>query len=118
MVEHVHSIGALDLLMLMRDDTERWWTVDDVRDALRCPPRWAAVHLEGMREGGLLAANGNSPRRYAFRPRDEPLRTAVDDLAEAYSTRTSDVVKLIFSVPGPELRAFSDAFRLRHDEES
>ena len=103
--------------MLMREDAERWWTADDVCDALRCPPRWAAVHLEGMREGGLVAANGDTPRRYAFRPHDEPLRTAVDDLAEAYSTRTSDVVKLIFSVPGPPLREFSDAFRLRREED-
>ncbi len=91
--------------------------MDDVCDALRCPPRWAAVHLEGMQEGGLLDAAGDSPRRYAFRPRDGQLGAAVDDLAEAYSTRTGDVVKLIFSLPGPELRAFSDAFRLRREEE-
>lgn len=117
-VEQVHSIGALDLLVLMREDPGRWWTVDDVCNTLRCPPRWAVVHLEGMQEGGLLEASGDAPRRYAFRPRDGQLGSAVDELAEAYSTRTGDVVKLIFSLPGPELRAFSDAFRLRREEES
>ena len=34
----------------------------------------------------------------------------------ADSTRTGDVTRLIFSLTGPELQAFSDALRLRQDE--
>jgi DNA-binding IclR family transcriptional regulator len=110
--EQVDSIGALDLLMLLRQDKGRWWTADSVCEALRCPRRWAVVHLERMHQDGLLTADGDSPRRYAFRPRDAALGAAADDLADAYTTRTGDVVKLIFSLPGPELRDFSVSFWL------
>ena len=115
--EQLHSIGALDLLMLMHAEPERWWTVEEVCAALQCPPRWAALHLEDLHDGGLLGAEGNSERRYAFQPRGERIAAAADALADAYVTRRRDVVKFIFAMPSPELDAFSEAFRIRRDEE-
>jgi DNA-binding IclR family transcriptional regulator len=96
--EHVSSIGALDLILLLRGGRQDSWSVDEVSRRLRCPPRWAAQHLEQMRDSGLLDAEDDG--RYAFRPRDARLHAAVDALAQAYAERQRDVVTLILSVPG------------------
>jgi hypothetical protein len=114
-IEHVNSIGALDLVLLLRGGRQEWWTVEDVSRDLRCPPRWAAMHLEQMRDAGLLEAGDDG--RYAFRPRGARLRAAVEALEEAYATRKGDVVRLILSVPGTTPRRPSaDPPRRREDD--
>ena len=114
-IEHVNSIGALDLVLLLCGGQQESWSVEDVSRDLRCPPRWAAMHLEQMRHAGLLEAGHDG--RYAFRPRDARLRAAVEALEEAYATRKGDVVSLILSVPGTTpRRPSSEALRRReHD---
>lgn len=42
---------------------------------------------------------------------------AVDRLAEAYASSRARVIDLIFSKPADKLRHFSDAFKLRKEEE-
>jgi hypothetical protein len=103
MVDHLHSVGALDLFMLLRTDGDRWWSADDVREALRCPRRWAVLHLEDLGEAGLLDTHDDGVRRYAFAPRDDRLAEAADALATAYSTRTREVLQLLLAMPAPEL---------------
>jgi hypothetical protein len=103
MVDHLHSGGALDLFMLLRTDGERWWSADDVREALRCPRRWAVLHLEDLGEAGLLERRGDGARRYAFAPRNERLAAAADALAAAYATRRREVLRLLLATPAPDL---------------
>jgi hypothetical protein len=95
--ENVDSVGALDLLLLVRGEPERWWSPEEVSDALHCPARWAALQLEALQSGGLLAADGDGGCRYAFRPRSARLTDAVNALAEAYTTHAREVVWLIFT---------------------
>ena len=46
LAEHVHSIGELDLLMLLEDDRMRSWDVDEICDRLRCPRSWVEPRLD------------------------------------------------------------------------
>lgn len=91
-------MGALDLLVLVRDHPGRWWTVSDICEALRCPPGWAALHLESLDAAEVLEANDERDRGYRFRPRDAGVAESVDAVADAYATRPREVVKLIFSL--------------------
>ena len=109
--EHVNSIGALDLVLLLRGGQQEWWRVEEITQCLRCPRRWAATHLEQMRHSGLLDALDDG--RFSFRPRDERLRAAVDALEEAYTSRKRDVVELILSVPSTSSRRPSGESRRR-----
>jgi hypothetical protein len=93
----VHSVGVLDLLLLVREEPERWWTPDETSEKLHCPVRWAALELEDLRERGLLQGDGEGNRRYRFRPQSTRLARAVDALAEAYEAHTGEVVRLIFT---------------------
>jgi hypothetical protein len=114
-IEHVNSIGALDLLLLLRGGQQEWWTVEDVSRDLRCPPRWAAMQLEQMRHARLLESGDDG--RYAFRPRGARLAVAVKALEEAYTTRKRDVLRLILSVRAttPERPSGYPPRRREHD---
>jgi DNA-binding IclR family transcriptional regulator len=96
--EHVHSVGALDLLVLLRDDRGRSWTAGEIADALDCPAPWAERELAQLRAGGLVKADGEG--RYAYRPHSARLAKAMDALARAYATDTREVVRLIFAKRG------------------
>ena len=110
---HLHSVGELDLLMLLHSDPERAWSPEEVCETLQCPASWASLQLEALRAAGLAAESGGRWRWAAATPE---LERAADALAEAYRTRKADVVRLVFSQPSRDLQAFSDAFRLRPDE--
>jgi DNA-binding IclR family transcriptional regulator len=97
--EQVRSVGTLDLLLLVRAESDRWWTAAEISATLDCPGRWAVLRLEDLHAGGLLAADGDGDRRYTFRPRSPGLGRAVEVLAEAYEARAGEVVKLIFAAP-------------------
>lgn len=94
--DSVHSVGVVDLLLLVRLEPGRWWTADAVAERLPCPVGWAALELEDLHAGGLLEA-GDGEREYRFRPRSARLAEAVDALAEAYAASTPDVRRQILS---------------------
>ena len=108
--DSVHSVGVLDLLLLLRGEPERRWAPEEISGALHCPVGWAAVELERLRSSGLVEADAD--RRYGFRPRSARLAQAVDALADAYTTHTPEVVRLIFSANSP--RRAGDRSRARH----
>jgi hypothetical protein len=109
--DSVHSVGVLDLLLLVRGDPERWWALEEVAVALHCPVGWASLELKRLRSSGLVEMDAD--RRYSFRPHSARLAGAVDALAEAYSAHTPEIVRLIFSADSPRARA-GDRSRARH----
>jgi DNA-binding IclR family transcriptional regulator len=110
---HVRSVGELELLMLLHAERDRTWSVDQICEALACPPSWAVAQLETMADAGLLApADGN----WRFAPADSELEEATAALQEAYRLQSREVVRFVFATPGHDLKEFSDAFRLRREE--
>ncbi|HET8758470.1 MAG TPA: hypothetical protein VFM58_20790 [Solirubrobacteraceae bacterium] len=110
---HVHSVGELELLVMLHAERDRGWSVDEICDALGCPPSWAVVQLEAMARAGLLEAVEGSWR---FSPDTAELEEAVAALQDAYRLQSREVVRFVFSTPGRDLRQFSDAFRVRREE--
>jgi len=102
--DSVHSVGVLDLLLLVRGDPERWWTPEEISGALHCPVGWASLELERLQSSGLVEADPGGPRRYIFRPRSSRLAGAVDALADAYTAHTHEIVRLIFSADSARRR--------------
>lgn len=111
--DHIGSVGALELLLTLRSAPEQTWSVDDMCAAIECPASWAQIQLDSMTAAGFAEALG-AGWRYA--PIDTQRREAVDALDEAYRLQTRDVLRFVFAGAGDELRAFSDAFRVRRDE--
>jgi len=96
--DHVHSVGALDLLLLLRDDPDRWWSARDVARTIRCPVAWAERELERLSRGALVAASGDGDS-FAFRPADAALARAVETLSRFYVSHAREIVGLILAVP-------------------
>jgi hypothetical protein len=109
---HVRSVGELELLMLLRAERDRSWSVEEVCEALACPRSWAVAQLEAMASAGLLArADG----KWRFEPASPDLEHATAALEEAYRLQSRDVVRFVFATPGHDLERFSDAFRRSRD---
>lgn len=94
--DHIRSVGELDLLLTLRSDSQRAWTVAELCETLDCPESWAKVQLDAMTSAGLIEPVANGWR---FAPAARELAQATDALDEAYRTHTRAVVRFIFATP-------------------
>jgi hypothetical protein len=112
--EHVHSVGELDLLMLLYRARDRLWHIDEICEALAAPPKWATIQLHAMAAARLAEHDAN---RWRFRAASDDLMTATEALGHMYQTRRADLAGHIFATPSHDDEAFADASRLRNDDE-
>ena len=118
--EYLDSVVQLETLLMLHAAPQREWDAGEIARDLRIDRAWAGGQLDGLCELGLLVcAPGETPDagRYRYGPADAPTRSAVDALAKAYAERRVTVISLIFAKPADNLRAFSDAFRIRKDKD-
>jgi predicted transcriptional regulator len=114
--DHLGSVVQLETLLMLHEAPDRAWTAEDVASSLRIDPAWAEAQLATLRDDGLAKSDEGTPGHFRYAPRDAATRAAVDALAVTYSERRVTVISLIFSKPADNLKAFSDAFRLRKDK--
>ena len=95
LAEHVDSVGALDLVLLLHETRDRAWTGGELCAHLRCPEPWARAQLGRLAAAGLVASNED---RHQYR-RGRRFGTAVDELARVCRRDRAAVVRLIFAQP-------------------
>ncbi|NKE69468.1 hypothetical protein MNODULE_01715 [Nitrospiraceae bacterium HYJII51-Mn-bac16s-1-B09] len=115
--ERIDSVELLEVLLFLRANSEREWRADEVSKEFRSSTVSISKRLADLHARELLFLNEGSPPRYRYNPRTNKLVVAVDRLAEAYALSRARVIDLIFSKPADKLRHFSDAFKLRKEEE-
>ena len=117
--DYLDSVVQLETLLMLHGAPEREWEAADVARDLRIDRAWAEGQLAGLCEQGLAARDdpGGEVRRYRYAPASAAARAAVDGLSRAYAERRVTVISLIFAKPADNLRAFSDAFRIRKEKE-
>jgi hypothetical protein len=94
--EHVDSVGALDLLLLLHGGRDRAWSAEELCRALRCPETWVEGQIARLIELGLLAATENGRHQYRRGRRHGP---AVDELARAHRRDGAALKRRIFARP-------------------
>jgi hypothetical protein len=114
--ERIRSVAQLELLLILHRDPSVEWTAESAGREMRYPADWAAAQLAEFRQAGLAGSRGAERPRYRYLP-SAGLGRVVDELAETFSRRRTTVTALIFSGAGRDVRCFSDAFRLRREEE-
>jgi hypothetical protein len=114
--EHVHSITQLELLLLLHDHPDQPWTAADASRALRAPERLLAGQLADFYAAGVLTAGPSDAPEYRFSTTGRHAR-AVDELAACVRQRKRAVHDLILRGPSSDVQVFSDAFRLRRDDD-
>lgn len=103
----------LEVLLLLRDDPDRRWTVDGIARELRATASAVELRLQDLKERGLAAATGDSFHYRASAADD----TLIEELEGIYRMSKVAVIQLIFSGPSPSVRSFADAFRVRGEED-
>jgi DNA-binding IclR family transcriptional regulator len=103
-------VGQLEVLLLLRAAADKEWTANEVARAVVTQPPSALGWLRQLVADGLVTQTGE---RFRYGPRDLAAERAVDQLADSYAKYRVAVVGLIFSKPSEDVRAFSEAFRLR-----
>jgi hypothetical protein len=101
--DHVHSVGELDLLMLLQAQSDRTWTAEEICAALGAPVAWVTPRLDALQVAGFVAHEGDGWRT---RPRTTAQRETLDTLAVLYRTRRRDLVQYVFAQkPGESARS-------------
>lgn len=113
--ERIHSIETLEILLLLRGDSQRPWSSAEVNRVVRSSEPSVAKTLDALaRQDLLLRIDGTVPS-YRFAPRDEPLIQAITALASLYQERRVRIVQAIYSDRNSEVDEFAKAFKLRKD---
>ena len=91
----VGSVGAVELLLVLRSGRGRAQTVDELCAALGSPRSWTELQLDALVRAQLVA--GDAARGWTFAPATGALADAVDDLARAWRRDSRAVSRWVFS---------------------
>lgn len=108
--EHVRSVWALELLLRLKHDPERRWSVEALVGDLRASHSLVRDNLAALEQAGLVAADDRGCFRYA--PAAEALAKVCDDLEAAYRAKPVTVIRWI-SAPTERLQSLADAFKFK-----
>jgi hypothetical protein len=113
--QNIDSVEQLEVLLLLWRSPQRGWTSDDVATAVYSHPSSVVRRLAMLLGQGLLREQ--EPGCYQYAPRTGDLHDTVTRLEHMYRERRVAVITLIASKPIENVRAFSDAFRIRRKKE-
>jgi hypothetical protein len=114
-VQHVGSVEQLEVLLLARRSPGRSWSADDMARELYSHPTSIEGRFQALLSSGLFRETGQAYYQYA--PRTLDLDAAVNQLDRLYRERRVAVITAIASRSVENVRAFSDAFRIRKKED-
>lgn len=105
----IRSTWALELLLLLRRESERTHSQDELVRALRGTPLLIKTCVEQLQNAGVLACEANESCRYS--PASPAVADICEKLARVYGERPLAVINAIVASPNDRLQNFADAFR-------
>jgi DNA-binding IclR family transcriptional regulator len=113
--QNIDSVEQLEVLLLLWRTPQRAWTAEEVATAVYSHPSSVIRRLAMLSGQGLLREP--DPGSYQYAPRTTGLDDTVIRLDHMYRERRVAVITLIASKPIENVRAFSDACRIRRKKE-
>ena len=95
-LNHIGSVEMLNVLLLVHDAPERWWTSDEVGRESRTNEWSAELQLSALAERGLVIASTDRPARFRA---EGHVAASVAAVERAYRERSVAVITLIYSRP-------------------
>lgn len=111
--EHIRSVWAVELLLLLRRDAERSWAPEDLVRELRASNNLVRDNLLAFQRSGLAIEDEAARWRYA--PAGAVLDHLATRLEAAYRERPVSIINLIASPPDP-IQGLADAFKWRGEK--
>lgn len=112
--EHVRTVWAVELLLLLKRDPDRRWAAADLVRELRASTPLVNDNLQRFERSGLAVRDEGDQWRYA--PAMPMLDQLADRLEAAYRERPVAVINLIAAPPDP-VQGLADAFKFRGDKQ-
>jgi len=109
----INSVEQIAVLLLLRGDPNRSWTIPDISAELRSAPRAIEQRLRDLYDAGVLVASSTGTAQFA--PTSPEVAAVIDELADAYETRPNRIIELIYS-RSKSLQDFADAFKLKKEK--
>ncbi len=110
----IESVAQLEVLLLLRAAADKEWGVDEIARALVMQKSAVAAWLDKMASRRLLRHTGST---YRYAPSSADVEGTIDRLAESYATYRLAVIRAIFPPSSEGAARFSDAFRIRREED-
>ena len=107
--QHVRSVWAVELLLLLRRDPEQIWTPAELVRELRASTTLVADNLARFQASGLVIPEDD---RFRFAPANAVLADLCAALDAAYRERPVAIVNMI-ARPADPLQSLADAFRFK-----
>jgi hypothetical protein len=111
LLQCIDSVEQLEVLLLLQRAPAETWNAGAVAQALYSNPDSIARRLAGLHANGLVTPI--PPASYRYQPKSAEMDATVTLLAQTYRQRRVAVITVIASKPMENVRAFSEAFRLR-----
>jgi hypothetical protein len=111
--EHVRSVWAVELLLVLKRDPERSWAAADLVRELRASAMLVTDNLQRFERSGLVLRDEDEGWRFA--PANPVLDALAARLDAAYRERPVSVINLIAAPPDP-VQGLADAFKFRGDK--
>lgn len=108
----IKSIWALELLLFLRSQGARSWTVVALARELRASEPVVRGSLGLFRAAGLI--DEDEAGRVQFAPASPEIDNLVREIANVYATRPVEVSEEIYA-PDRNIQHFADAFRLKKE---
>lgn len=112
-LESIDSVAELEALLLLRETAPEHWTPETASARLYVSRMVAAYSLNALAQRGLLHETAEG---FIYQPVSPALAEDVDALAAAYTQNLITVTQLIHAKPGPSVKDFARAFRLRKEQ--
>jgi hypothetical protein len=113
--QHVASVEQLEVLLLARRSPARSWSAQDMARELYSHPSSIAGRFQALRAAGLMRKTASGDFQYA--PSSVELDAIVARVDDTYRERRVAVISAIASRSVENMKAFSDAFRIRKKED-
>jgi len=112
--KYIQSLEQLEVLLLLRNSENRFWTSAEVYEVVRSSRSSIEERLESFVLLGFFAKDEGPPPTFCYAPK-EILAAAVDETASAYQKWRVRVIEAIFTPVVDPAQRFADAFKVRKD---
>jgi hypothetical protein len=108
--QSVRSLWALEVLLLLRRDRLKVWSVGELVRETRSSQTAVGDALAMLTAAGFVAEDNGVHRYWPVSP---ALETVASEIEALYAAKPTAVIKAILTTPDNKLRTFSDAFKLK-----
>jgi DNA-binding IclR family transcriptional regulator len=112
---HIQSVEKLEILLLFFREPTRAWQPSEIFQQIQSNAGSVSQKVDELAVEGFVVREKDGKLRFAAK--SPAIQARVAALDEAYRERRIKVIESIFSKTTEELRAFSDAFKLRKENE-